>query len=995
MRGIIVRKSILALFFVLSLTPMAVSALGLGLIDLKSGLNQPLKAEIALLSVSEDDLADIRVKLASSAAFTRAGVDRLFFLAQLRFKTGINAKGKTVIFVTSRDSVKEPFLNFLVELNWPQGRFLREYTMLLDPPITFEKEAPVQIAAPRKSRSTKAGVIRKARVAAAPVKQTKPRKKAVSSSGAHQVVRGDTLYDIAQKYRKQGRSSKQAMMDIFEANPDAFVNNNINRLKSGVELIIKDLGEISQEEALKAYDKQTTAWQKDRKELTNDALEFQAESAQPVKSPVRTQTTAAPSDVFKIDTPTTDGKTGADNELPGEISDSEEVDALKRDFRLANEAAAAQERENEDLRSRLTNLNKQVGKMERLLSLQSDEMASLQQRLVEQGVELSEELKAQLEAELGTETLDTETVDTDVATQTTDGETTDAETAETEAETTETIAEVTVTSDPEETEELGMVDTVLDEGGKLVGGAMKLVSSNPLVAGGIGGFVVLLGIVMLLRRRKAKQLMLDEESILATDEGIGETVITSIETPDSGFSTSSAQLPADDSGLSTDIIDDESFLSDISPTEMTATSDELADEVDPLAEADVYLAYGRYDQAEDLIEQAIENEPGRADYKVKLLEVYYATKDQDKFNQLATEFHTGLDDQSRPLWDRVVTMGIDLCPENALYSGQSTPPAALGGAAGVAAGVGAAGLDSVADPELDFGNLDLGGQEETSIDLGSDLSADIDLGTLGSDTAVPAVEDDFLADLGDTDLSAGLEASVGLDDTDLSAGFGDTDLSAGLGETDLSAGLGDTDLSAGLDGTDLTAGLGGDTDLSVGIDETDFSADLGDDLAMESGLESQEDAGAGDDLAVSLDAFDAGGDYTSDYGAKDFSSSADAFDAPTPAQSSADMGATIEKAAEVSLDLGDDFGDTQAVDLGALGETADTSELSADFTDDALGLGPSQSGGSSEEIETKLELARVYVDMGDPDGARDILKEVLEEGDADQKQLAEEIINGI
>lgn|GEM_PF-1050410 len=945
------RKSILALFIVLSLTPVTVAALGLGLIDLKSGLNQPLKAEIALLSVSESDLPDIRVTLAPPSAFTRAGVDRLFFLAQLKFKTKLNAKGKPVIVVTSRDSVKEPFLNFLVELNWPQGRFLREYTMLLDPPVTFEEKAAPQIAAPRKTRSTKTGSIRKSRIASTSTNSKRSKSKRTAAiNGEHAVRRGDSLSKIAKQYRQDGKTLKQTMLAIFEANPDAFANKNINQLRAGVVLKVEDLEEISQEQALEAYNRQTTAWKEDQKEPDNEALDFQAESAQPIKKVAKTQETSAPIDVFKIDTPTTDGKTGSDNELPGEISDSEEIDALKRDFRLANEAAAAQERENEELRSRLGNVNEQVAKMERLLSLQSDEMASLQQRLIEQNVELSDELKAELNAALGIEeTIETETTET------------------LETQTDETETEVVVTSDPEDSKDESIVDEYL-------GAVMKQLDKNPLMIGGIGGGIVFFIIIlMLLRRRKAKRLVM-EESILAADDGIGETIITSTE-PQS-------------SGLSTDIIDDESFLSDISPTEMTG-ADELGDDVDPLAEADVYLAYGRYDQAEDLIQQAIDNEPDRADYKVKLLEVFYATKDEDKFNQLAADFQSSLDEQSKPLWDRVVTMGLDLSPDNALFSNQ--PAAATideSDLDATVADLGDLGDLGEIDTDMDLGDLDLGSTpDDTNIDLGAGLGGDsVDLGNdldldLGTIADAPAIDDDFMSGLGDdTDLSAGLN------DTSLEPGLesglgGDTDLSVGLDETNFASDLGEPDLSAG--------------DLSTGLDETDFSAGLDESFSVDSDLDvgelstkdTSDTASVTDDLSVSLDAFDAGADYTSDYGTDDFSSSADAFDVP-PTESS------IEKASSAGLDLGN-FGDSEDIDLGALGEP-ETSTASPDFSDEALGLSPSSSStGSSEEIETKLELARVYVDMGDPEGARDILKEVLEEGDADQKQLAEEIINGI
>ena len=142
-----VRKLSLAIALALGVTPFAVNSLGLGDIKTRSGLNQQFQADIELLSVSNEEIGDIRVSLASEEVFAKAGVNRPFFLSQLKFTPVRLPNGKGVVRVTSGEPVREPFLNFLIELNWPKGRLFREFTVLLDPPVTLQRRpSPVQAA---------------------------------------------------------------------------------------------------------------------------------------------------------------------------------------------------------------------------------------------------------------------------------------------------------------------------------------------------------------------------------------------------------------------------------------------------------------------------------------------------------------------------------------------------------------------------------------------------------------------------------------------------------------------------------------------------------------------------------------------------------------------------------------------------------------------------------------------------------------------------------
>jgi len=117
------------------LSPSLTWALGLGEIHLNSSLNEPMNAEIDLLAAAPEELSALRASLATRESFTRYGIDRPPFLSTLTFKVGKSKDGRDVLLVRSTDSIPEPFVTFLVEVNWARGRLMREYTVLLDPPV--------------------------------------------------------------------------------------------------------------------------------------------------------------------------------------------------------------------------------------------------------------------------------------------------------------------------------------------------------------------------------------------------------------------------------------------------------------------------------------------------------------------------------------------------------------------------------------------------------------------------------------------------------------------------------------------------------------------------------------------------------------------------------------------------------------------------------------------------------------------------------------------
>ncbi|MQT40525.1 peptidoglycan-binding protein, partial [Pseudomonas sp. FSL R10-0765] len=204
-----VRKLVLAIAAASALSSGMAQALGLGELTLKSTQNQPLLAEIELLDVKDLSAAEVVPSLAPADEFTKAGVPHPAYLKDLRFTPVINPNGKSVLRVTSSQPLSEPFVKFLVQVMWPNGRLMRDYSVLLDPAKYSPQTAAAAATAPASAASTAGG-----------------------EAGQYTTSARDTLWEIAAKARNGG-SVQQTMLAIQALNPDAFIGGNINRLKTG------------------------------------------------------------------------------------------------------------------------------------------------------------------------------------------------------------------------------------------------------------------------------------------------------------------------------------------------------------------------------------------------------------------------------------------------------------------------------------------------------------------------------------------------------------------------------------------------------------------------------------------------------------------------------------------------------------------------------------------------------------------------------------------
>ncbi|NOX75195.1 MAG: FimV family protein [Gammaproteobacteria bacterium] len=829
-----------------------------------SALNQPLQAEIELLSVQSGDLDNLAIRLGGEEDFQRVGADRTFFLTKIKFDVVQRNDGSAYVKLSTTDVVSEPFMDFVVEARWPRGRILREFTVLVDPPVlSDEKPAPIQQAAVTPTPAASARPSSRP----APIRQRAQLAPEITRDGAltyGPVKYNDTLWVIASRMRpNESVTVNQMMMALVRNNPNAFYNGNVNQLKAGYVLRIDDLSSLTALNVAKAdtmVERQRVEWQARK----SGKLMRQIDS--PVGGQVAREGSAGTATGQSADQARLK-LVAPGSESGGSGSGGEEVTQLKQDLLLAAEALDANRQETEELKSRLTQMEEQLEAMQRLIMLKDDEMLALQSRAGQQPA-VAEKLVIE------------ETV-------------AEPETPEQAmAEILEQEGGQDVVTEAEQSAPVPVQAPVPEEEGLL---------DNPLVLYGGLGALLLLVIAAVLQRRKKMQDGF-EESILNVDGG-----------DDALGATPESMTQGGES----------SMVSDFAMSEMSGMSGIQADaaEVDPISEADVYLAYGRHQQAEDILREALEKEPGRNELKLKMLEVYFAAKNRDSFELSAQEFHETLNDESDPMWSKVVTMGAQLCPGSDLFS------------------------DSSAEALQDEFSNDPGAADEDLLDFDFDLDSSADAGEME-----PGAEADVFAELeaanSDIDAAQSADDDTGLD-FDLDIGAADAPVS----EVDEPEEAKDSDNGLDFDVSTL------DFDLndSFGLTEEDIG-ETPEELVVE----------GAEDNSLDIDLGDFGDD-------------------------SAEVDALLDTEQDNAIELDVDDLTSEERDL-VTGSNEESDEELGDELSDELDDEFGDVFGDVDEVGTKLDLARAYVDMGDSDGARSILDEVLEEGDDAQKQLAQELL---
>ena len=912
------------------------SAFGLGEITLKSYLNQPFLAEIELREIGDLSQDEIIPKLASSEDFARAGIQRDFFLSQLRFEVVLNENGRSYVKVQSRDPVVEPYIDVLIEFLWPEGRLLREYTVLLDPPTYSAQEqtqqqipvvqvsqTPVQVdAEPLPAQTTEVSPVEESQspelrtattetetevAEQAETEQIEVAEQAETESSYQQpesyeseeaqletqrqtmtTKANDTLWSIASQVRPVNSVSvQQTMLAIQELNPDAFMHDNINYLKKNQVLRIPNEDEI-------------------RSLAAREAIGIVADQNREWAGRVVAAGGSLPSNTAQL--------VGSREVTPMELGEQETAklklvaeageDGLASGSSAGEGSLAGSSRGTEGGASKFTDVDSQVASEDaaKLLSIKDQEIAGLQQELADMDSNQQNVMKTEQSGVIERVAVDNVSAESDFSdtlseesTSTDEVDLNFASEAEQQAENEEKPAKVkSEKSSPglfEQTWFLAVIVIVV------------------LAIFGALGFI-------LYRKRLASQVQepLTTGADFADDE-------------DDGFPNFDADA---DDGLS-----DNAFMDDDQGTELTEGKD-------PVSEAEVYIAYGRHAQAVTLLKEAIAKGNSDIGVKLKLLEVYAALGDQGHFDDLSAQI-LGEDDSQQAF--------IDSLAQNI-------------------------GKQTSASDGNDF-VLDEGESEEFDISL-DDLANELDA--------------DFTASSDIVDSGKAGSAKDALDDLDGALELDDDFLSTTIINKEDDSAL-DHELDLDLDLTDSSAI---EDDFSFDMDDTviiaeaskseDSPSDLDFDFDNDEISSEKESKSVTLDLEIEDDTLDLELDFAEEALADDSTESDLSFelenDEMTVKSAANDLGSD-----ELELDMDLDLSD---VDEALVLDTEDSDgDVESIFSDDNEDFDLPESG---DEAATKLDLARAYIDMGDQDGARDILQEVIAEGDASQKADAQALL---
>ena len=395
-------------FTLIMLLPGAVHALGLGKLDLRSGLNEPLDARIELLSPSPEELESLKIGLASSEDFEKAGIDRTALVSRISFEIKEPDKGSDYVRVFTQDPVREPFLNFLLEINWNQGRLFREYTVLLDPPIyspalKFQKSQPVSsdtviaegdLQSTLSEPSTESSLQPSSQDEHSVVYNPDYKPSSSYAGGDYTTSAGDTLWSIASAMRPNDSVSiQQTMMALFRNNPDAFINRNINGLKQGKILTAPELADIeamSRANAQGAVLTQGHLWDEYRG-VISEQIEERPESTglSPVDEESGSDSTAASTEEGET-TQAEDPELrllaageAADGNGQGSAETGSNVEALSNELAIVQENLVALEGENNDLKEELLEAEGIIEDLQSLITLKENELAAFQNQLAE------------------------------------------------------------------------------------------------------------------------------------------------------------------------------------------------------------------------------------------------------------------------------------------------------------------------------------------------------------------------------------------------------------------------------------------------------------------------------------------------------------------------------------------------------------------------------------------------------------------------------------
>ncbi len=626
----------------LLLLPVSVLAAGLGSLNVDSGIGEPLQASIELLEVSAKDLASITAVIAPQEVYAKQGIDRPSSHANIKIDITKNAQGRPILKLNSRLPMDEPFLDMLIQLDWSTGRLLREYTVLLDPlgyePAARSTQAPVVQSNTASKKVTSSPTIAN-RKEASQSSATQSSNDAQSTND-YVTKKGDTLSKIARSMKPSNVSLNQMLIALYRDNKGAFSGENINRLNVGK--VIRGpsqttVNAISKKAAFKEVKVQVENWNAYRNKLAGIVAESAPVETADNEANTQTSGGAIKSAAEDKSTPKGDGPKDVVKLSTVEVANSVGTKSSQEKVAALQEEVVARERGLQEAQERTVALKKQIEDMQKLLALKNNVMANAQnvaaadQSATNPGgaVTTGEPVVEEANAVAKTTPAPAPAIEPDQAS---------TKPVEKEPE----VAKPKIKAGPVSNATLKITSVISNALGffsNVMAGIDKmLLAAAALVA-------LLLGEWVFLRIRRKKNLG-DFEQSMMTSGGLKESAVFG--------NTSSASA---DNG-------DTSFLTDFSQSENGSMID--THDVDPIAEAEVYMAYGRNAQAEEILKDAISKEPPRYELQLKLLEIYAESEDLTAFETVAGELYTTLGAEDST-WAKVAEIGIKLEPSNPLY----------------------------------------------------------------------------------------------------------------------------------------------------------------------------------------------------------------------------------------------------------------------------------------------------------------------------------------
>ncbi|NMG53240.1 FimV/HubP family polar landmark protein [Aromatoleum aromaticum] len=963
--------------------PSGSHAAGLGPINVLSALGQPLRAEVELNATSQE-MQSLTARIAPAEAFRQASLPYSPLMSAL--KLAVESRGnRGVVRISSDRPLNDPFVDLLIELDWTSGRVIREYTFLLDPAPAGTPPAVVAEAVAAPTVAASPGTQRAAPPSYPPLSGTSAR------PARHEVRRGDTLHGIAEAHRPSGASLDQMLVALFRENPDAFEGENINRMRAGAILKVPSETAVSAVEPARAH-----------REVVTQAADFAAyrkrlagtvAARAPASEPAASRAGAG-AIVARVDEPAGQGAGGDQVKVSAPLNPAGAQALAAESSRLARlqsleEELVVRDKALEEANSRLATLEASIREMQKLLEIRSEGLGELQQRAggsaSDGGASQANGLAAAAPA---------------------GGDSTQQRALETQAS--RPLADESKPEARLPPPQAAEVAAPVVEPDFL----QSLADDPKLLAAGGGILVLLLGYagIKVRERRKGEQDSRDALGLMS------ELPLAA------GFGAAGGQNvnTGDGSILDTDF--SQSGLSAIDTDEG----------VDPVAEADVYMAYGRDAQAEEILLDALKADTSRLAIPLKLLEIYAQRNSPKQFEATASALYSRTGGAGQD-WEKAAEMGRRMDPDNPLYGASNAasrtaanelrpgaatigmlPLAAAGARSGtVAAEAGdtspdfdpsAASLpaasDSVERPggRLDFTSYsqdvgDISPADPLSLETGSEL--------LKNPWEPPASEtgDKPDADAGDITLEA----------TELDPVVFDT-----LAEIDAVA-L-DFDLDVGLPWGDEALPASGDQKGGAAVDallsngpapDPGFSGEAGAPSAARALPSATVVSDSGADLPALMP--DTHFDLPSDIEGLVPDAEATDFNLDTPTlisgEASGDASLAAQDPEETTfdsnlLDFDFDFDDATP-QSSAVVPALDPSSVPLEAPGhDEREIPPllevPASGGLSDEaiqeVDTKLELARAYEEMGDKEGARELIDEVLREGSLAQREAGKRLL---